>query len=507
MTRRTARYDAETGRFYLTCHYKDPVLARVRRFEGRRWHKAIKAWSVPASLRAWRAVQEWGFDLLAFGGGQEYVRTAFNGPQPSDAVSAPNLFTFQAEDVGWAKRRRYVLIANPPGTGKTREAIEWAAHHHRVLVVCPKVAFGAWVGELGERCGISPAVRPDVMPPSGWTVVNYEWLGKLKVDGPFTLIVDEAHYCQYAKRLRTKRTLKLALAADAVCLLTGTPSKRRPIGLWPLFVMLRLRDEKEFFPWALRYTAAYDNGFGWDFTGTSHAEELRDELQHVMVRREKPADLPPKLYTTLFVEAGRATTKELATLDEAVFYQIAKQHSLLSGDGLGAVQHLRRAASRAKIDTTVEYALSVGVPENKVIIFGEFLDELRAIGEQIIAGAEDECTAVYLIGENADRRQEDIQKFWSDPTCGVALCTYTAAGVSANLQCAGTVILHDLPWTPDQLEQAEDRAQRYGQVHDHVHIVTVLTSSRVEAQMLQGLREGKAFVDVIQLPSGRKVPT
>lgn len=498
--RRTARLDPHWQRFVLNIDYRDPAMFDVKRIEGRRFHPEIKAWSTPPSLRAWKQLERLGFEMLDYGGGRAYVEWLLAGAPVGEPYSLPRyLFPFQRTGVAWLKMRSHALLGDEPGLGKTEQAVEWARGDETVIVTAPNVVLTQWAEKVTERLG-RPAVVKAPAEAGVWTIANYEYLPKLSApDVPFTLVADEAHLLGNPKTRRTKLTMKLAERAKRVLLLTGTPPSR-VVKWWPLLVMLRERDPKEFFPWALRYTGAERNDFGWDFSGATHLDELADDLRHVMLRRTKAEvlpDLPPKRFTTILAsDQTKAEVKQLGVMDRELMDLVSKGHSLSSGLGLGALQRLRVHTSKTKIQTTIQWVLAQGVPSTKVIVFGEFLDSLHAIGEGIVEGSDEPCSVVYLTGETTDRAPL-IRQFWDDPQCAVALCQYDAAAEGANLQCAGTVVLHDLPWTPDKLEQATDRAHRIGQVHDSVHVVTMLSGSQAERQMLDGLSRHQSITDAL----------
>lgn len=484
----------------LAVDLHDDVMFDIKRLEGRRWHPELRTWSTPPSLRAWKKLSALGFSMLEYGGGQAYVEWLQTGSPVSILTTPADLFPFQRKGVAWLRMRSHAILGDDPGLGKTYQAIAWASESERVLVASPRVVLDQWQQAVSVRLGKQATVRR--AETEGWNVVNWEFLPKVAVpESPFDLIVDEAHLLGNPKARRTKLTMQLAERAKRVLLLTGTPPSR-VAKWWPLLLMLRERTPKEFFPWALRYTGAEHNGYGWNFNGATHLDELADELAHVMLRRTKAEvlpDLPAKIFTTIQTESKKAELKALSALDQELQKALSLGYSLSTGAGLGTLQRLRVEASRVKIASTVEWVLAQGVPQTKVIVFGEFLDSLHTIGDGIIAGCEDPLNVVYLTGETADRAPL-IQQFWDDPSCGVALCQYQAAGVGANLHCASTVVIHDLPWTPADLAQASDRAHRIGQT-ESVHVVTMLSESVSERQMLTGLQRHQSITDALYGPS------
>lgn len=478
----------------LNIAYKDEAMFDVKRIEGRRWHKETKFWSVPASLRAWKKLNALGFTMMEFGGGKGYVAWLELGCRVTGRFDG-TLFDYQQDGVARLLRHTHFLLRDEPGLGKTRQAIHWArAESRRKIVVCPKVVINNWHREIGDTT---------------WTVVNPEALPKLDVgDESFDLILDEAHLFTNTKARRTKLAMALAERAKRVLLLTGTPPSQ-PIRLWPFFVMTKQRTAKEFFPWALRYTGAEETEYGWRFDGATHVDELADEMLHWSLGRTKEQvldDLPDKLYSVVYSEGAKKDVVQLAKMDEEFYGLLDRGYSVgASSLGVGLAQRLRVHASQAKLQTTIDY-IADRLPA-KHIVFCEFRSTMDAIldglakrvqgqatGEHLGAGKGRGVRLLSVHGETRDR-DEVVREFWESDSA-VVVCQYRAAGLGINLQCASTVVIHDLPWTPADLEQAIDRAHRIGQ-KDSVHAVFILSQSRVEQQMLQGLRDGKQLSDAL----------
>lgn len=484
---RTVRLDKALNRFVVNLAKDDPAMFDIRRIEGRRWNPRIRAWTTPPSLRAWRQLDALDFMMLEHGGGVAYV-TWLEAGAYIQGCTHPVLWPYQQDGVAWLARRTHSLLADKPGLGKTLQAcVAMKDHPRRKLVVAPKITLEGWGRTIGEDVCLRAREWAQ-----GWNCVNYEFLPNLHVgDDEFDLIVDEAHLLGNIKSRRTKLTLQLAERAKRVLLLTGTPPKK-PVRLWPLYLMLKEREAKEFFPFALRYTGAEQNEFGWNFNGATHLDELRDDMRHFMLQRTKEEvkiDLPPKIFTTVHaIDVKKPVEKQLHVLDAEILDLVARGHSLSGGMGVGIMQRLRVLAGTAKVPSTVEWLLAHGVPDAKALVFCEFRDVMEALATHVAMASEQPLTVLQLHGDTKDR-PATIQQFQDDPNAGVMLCQYQVAGTGTDgLQSASTVVIHDLPWTSDQLEQAIDRAHRIGQ-RDSVHVVTMLSGSRVENAMLHGLRE------------------
>jgi len=98
-------------------------------------------------------------------------------------------------------------------------------------------------------------------------------------------------------------------------------------------------------------------------------------------------------------------------------------------------------------------------PRDKIIIFTEFTDTLRFLGNKLI---KDEGFLVSKItgGMGIEEKKEAARLF--EKSSHILLGT-EAAGEGLNLQFANIVVNYELPWNPNRLEQRIGRVYRYGQ--------------------------------------------
>jgi superfamily II DNA/RNA helicase len=86
-------------------------------------------------------------------------------------------------------------------------------------------------------------------------------------------------------------------------------------------------------------------------------------------------------------------------------------------------------------------------------------------------------------------REEQVEFFRKSFTEGGArflICT-DAAGEGINLQFCWLMINYDVPWNPARLEQRMGRIHRYGQKHDPVIILNLVSPSTREGKVLKTL--------------------
>lgn len=176
---------------------------------------------------------------------------------------ASALMAHQEGDIAWHHATGRGLLANEPGLGKSRSAIEATRGRGPVLVVAPSMVIesGVWEDELAawadpdteyfvapysmlnDRQGSKPLkrLRPDIKRPWG------------------SVVVDEAHYVKGRKTTWTWATHELAKRSEHFLAMTGTPI---PNWSHELFTVLRMiyqdrsamgQDYGSFWRWAERW--------------------------------------------------------------------------------------------------------------------------------------------------------------------------------------------------------------------------------------------------------------
>ena len=102
-------------------------------------------------------------------------------------------------------------------------------------------------------------------------------------------------------------------------------------------------------------------------------------------------------------------------------------------------------------------------PDERVIVFTEYLDTLEAIQAAVDSAKDLAGGAVVLRGGMSARARARVQEQFEQSGVRLLLAT-DAASEGLNLQRACHRIIHvELPWNPNRLEQRNGRVDRYGQ--------------------------------------------
>jgi len=468
-------------------------------------------------------------DLLAGINNPAITNAALNLPTQGGLRRVPlalPLFDFQEVAVDHALRdtinHAYGYIALDMGLGKTPCGIACAASsvatgQRPVLTVVPPAMRRTWEREVAKFApwltfatlrGAEPDVNeplPDVdvliigsscmtldkyterddkgnriIPPlldkHGWA----EYLAG-KIAG---LIVDEAHFYKN----KSTRSKALRVIADSVpgirILMSGTPTPNgrhqelanqvdiMGAGAW------RDIGGKGLF-WQ-HYAPKVDQYSRVNQDGAALYKAMSTTWFHRRLRADV-IDLPAKGRTALALEAtpGMAVKRYLKAQADLIAYLAEKQNGQVTWGQrraqamikLGILRHL---AGECKVKAIIEHVKSMLSEEpGGVLIVAEHSDVIDAL---MLGLARFNPSEVR--GSQSDNgRQAEIDDFTSG-NCRVLIGQVSAVGVGLTLHGGGInhrVIIAQLPWTPADLKQSEDRLHRIGQTHDVMVEVALCT--------------------------------
>jgi SWI/SNF-related matrix-associated actin-dependent regulator 1 of chromatin subfamily A len=499
---------------------------------------------------------------------KEIARELSRATDAAVAIPAPDgceYLGYQKAGVAFAASRPATLIGDEMGLGKTIQLIGLmnATGVRSALIICPASLKLNWSRELRKwlvdqtlTIGIAASGKP--LPATDVVIVNYDILhafeDELRARTWDVIGFDEAHYLKGGKKVRraafalgaperdvpktiteihpitgakVKRKIKVKMPAVAPIpalrrvMLTGTPIANRPVELWPLISYLDPQTwdpAKGFFRFAMRYTNAHNNGYGWDFSGAAHLDELQEKLRStIMVRRLKKdvlTELPAKMRQIITIPADgaikelRAEQRAAAESEKAILaarvaaelakaaeddtaYDVAVERlKMLTKTAFEEMSRLRHATALAKVPYTVEHLLNI--EGEKVVTFVHHKDCGAALREALEAAGR---KVVMLTGDMPmDARQASVDAFQNDPTVTDFVGTIMAAGVGLTLTASSHVVFHELDWVPGNVSQAEDRCHRIGQ-RDSVLVQHIVLDGSVDAKLANALVAKQAVID------------
>lgn len=410
-----------------------------------------------------------------------------------------------------------------------------------IKAYAPFLSVTAYVGPPAERKAMKDNLdKPDIVITSYDVCRNdvdvlekYNWN---------YVVLDEGHLIKNAKAKISMAVKRLI--SNHRLILTGTPIQNNVLELWSLFDFLMpgfLGAEKVFADRfvkpisASRYSKASSKE---QEAGALAIEALHKQVLPFLLRRLKEEvlnDLPPKilqnyycdlsdLQRKLFDEFTRRESKKLA--DEAGRDdKDAKQHIFQ------ALQYMRKLCNSpamvlkpghpnydetqrilAKGNTSLEDAahapkltalrdllvdcgigteghdssdpLYQPIKPHRALIFCQMKEMLDMVQNSVLKAMLPSVTYLRLDGGvEANKRQDIVNKFNSDPSYDCLLLTTSVGGLGLNLTGADTVIFVEHDWNPQKDLQAMDRAHRIGQ-KKVVNVYRLITRGTLEEKIL-----------------------
>lgn len=447
------------------------------------------------------------------------TKTAGRTLYPSSSILGPsegqNYLPYQQAGIEFMTERPRVLLADPPGLGKTIEIAGTLnqLHSPRVLIVCPASLRLNWIQELQKWLSYAPESLEVVSVDSVWRKGVFSRLVATSFD---FMAVDEAQYIKETDSKRSMACAALAAKSKRVVLMTGTPVKNRPRDAFHLLHILVPDIFPDYRQFALRYCAsflqevrAFDKKRNryitkkvWNDNGSSNLEELNDILRStIMLRRSKEdalPQLPRKRRQLIEVEGAAKEVKAEKVAWEEVCASVGYEEALRqmeAGAGIAFTEMAskRKTVALSKIPFVVEHVTNLLDSGEKVILFAHHRDVIAGLAE----GLKDYSPVTYVGGMNEKQKDEAKRRFMEDDACRVFIGNIQAAGTGLTLTVSSTVVFAEMSYCPSDMEQCEDRACRIGQAADSVLVQHIVLAGSLDVAMGQKLLEKQKIADII----------
>lgn len=398
-----------------------------------------------------------------------------------------HLLPHQLESVQYVASRNYrSLIADEMGLGKTLQAVAIACLYgfpaKSVLVMCPINLVGSWSDTFSDWTNISPS-RINIMTKSGnfpdnpLTIATYPVIsrsGGSFLSHKFDLIIaDECHEFSNQGTKLHKQVAQIIHNAKSVVLLSGTPSLNRPAELFTSLNLIRPDIFRSFHEYSERYCHGGHNEAGiYQANGSSHLEELKILIEHVlMIRRQKEdvlTGLPPKNreHVMLLYNPSDKMTEMMEMIKKQ---KIGIQNGLQTCKKAqrGLVLECFTLTSDEKIEPVLHWLTSQKFRDilfnqkRKILIFAHHTKMIRGISEWLVFKKIDH---IVINGETSmNNRKILIDKFKTEEECRIAVLGIETISAGVTLIEATVVVFAELMYVPATHLQAEDRVHRIGQ--------------------------------------------
>lgn len=512
------------GQIAIKFPYNQETVAQVKSFYYKDWeyHPKGKYWTCKLKVEYIQKLQEWGFELdgtlieILMDHKVKELEQLQRVENFQEITEIPGLkktpFPFQMDGVNFMELKDgRVFIGDEMGLGKTIQALAYLQLHPEkapVVIICPASLMLNWYKEIRDtttnrRVKILQGKKSEPLLNSDIIIVNYDvlyyWVDALKAINPQVIITDEAHYYKNSRAKRTKAIKSLAKQVPHFIALSGTPIVNRPIEMYNALSIIDKDAVPSFWDYARKYCGAKHNGFGWDFSGATNTEELHEVLTNsVMIRRKKKdvlKDLPDKIRGFIPFSIDNSAEYSKAEGDFINYVKETKGEKAAakasSAEVLSQIESLKQIAVKGKMEAAIEWIRDFLETGEKLVLF--------AVHKAVINRIMDEFgnVAVKIDGSvSAKDRDLAATRFQEDERTLLFVGNIKAAGVGLTLTRASNVAFLELPWSPGDLDQAEDRCHRIGQ-KDSVNIHYLLANGTIESDLAQLLDKKRKVLDSV----------
>jgi SWI/SNF-related matrix-associated actin-dependent regulator 1 of chromatin subfamily A len=179
-------------------------------------------------------------------------------------------------------------------------------------------------------------------------------------------------------------------------------------------------------------------------------------------RQEVLPELPEKRYQDVLISSVEVPTLDTALetlrklgIDLETLEEDVNLLDLLPKPAFETLSVARAALALGKTKAAFDLIEQYEAQDVPFVVFGHHVTPLRSIAERPGWG--------LIIGEvPATDRAETVRRFQAGELRGIAV-GYAAGGVAITLTRAAHMLHLEMPWTPAELEQAENRICRMGQ--------------------------------------------
>ena len=421
---------------------------------------------------------------------------------------------YQKEGVrGIYKCRGKCLLADEQGLGKTHQALSWILKipsFRPVVIICPASVKYTWQAIAAQHFGMRVEVLDGMKPkrtqqlPGNLLVVNYDiltsWLPLLLKAAPQVIVFDEAQMCANFQSQRSQSVFALCQQARSVVGLSGTPFTNEAEALWSVLQMINPKLFPDYTKFVWRYCNPQKTYWGWRFKGAKRIRELNQILEsRVMIRRlksEVEKELPTKIRKTEYFKLNNKQRSEY-TAAQRTFLQWLRKRSparaarARKSPALAKVGYLVRLAAEFKRKQMIAWIRDFlkANPGEKLVGLTMHKEVIRVLQKEF-------KHVLFIDGSITGRKRfETIRQFQSNKRYRLLVGNWKAVvGITLTASCHAVGL--DLPWTPGDLLQGEDRLHRIGQKRN-VLITYLIAMGTIEEALLKSLHSKSKILDAV----------
>lgn len=439
----------------------------------------------------------------------DWVRAQMKEPEPTvdescleliDEELLNSLMKFQREGVcfGIARNGRFFL-GDDMGLGKTRQALAIADFYKvdwPLLIITTDMQQVWWQQEIIKLLPKVNELGVQVMDSSRDLIRNVKvlicsysslednmkWL-MLKDFG--MVILDESHNIKYHNSHKRVNATRLCEKAKHVIMISESPELSKPAELFPQLFIL---DPKfaNFFNFTKRYCNGHTGKFGWEFTGSTHLDELNCFLRkRFMIRRTKD-----EVFLQLDEKnRNMVELKDMILSKKEIEFMKGFSEMYHSAEGKKQTEILlqwNKETAKLKGDAVCCYLKEFLRKNNeKCLIFVHNPSLMEAVTSCLI-----HVKVPFMCIEGSTKSStcdSNIERFQNDPLLRCAILSIKACSTSITLTKVSTVIYAELNLTRSTTIQTEACSNRNGQDRrvTCIYLIAPKTADEVIWKLLQ----------------------
>ena len=369
-----------------------------------------------------------------------------------------SLLSHQVEAVEFLKNKKYAILADTMGLGKSLSAIEASRDCSQLLIICPAYLKANWERELKKWSFSKP-----------YFICSYEYASTEKVEIYFKssshVILDECHYIKSISANRTKAIHEYVkkYKPTNVYLLSGTPAKNRVPELYSLFMLVSYgnNEVKKLMSPYYNYWDFCDY-FSWSETSTIAGREVVKYSGHRNLDKLKEI-MNSSYLRRLTMEVDLPSMRDILIpldLDSTVPSTELFKEFIESGKPNKALATIKANNALEKAPHTAKFCKEI-VEENQANQVVVFCDHVKSV--KVIA---DILKVKYITGETKLEDRDYLVQSFIRGDLPYLVTTIGTSSTGLNLTNAHVMVFNSLPWVSGDLEQAKKRTNRLGQKND-----------------------------------------
>lgn len=217
-----------------------------------------------------------------------------------------------------------------------------------------------------------------------------------------------------------------------------------------------------------RYCNPIWNGYGWDYTGSSNKDELKEKLKKYMIRRTKK-------------ECGIKLPQKKIVDVPVVEYKQSFAESLQE------IEEQTQVVNRLKYPYAIKFIDGLLAKGKRPVVFVHHRDLMRKLTKHYGKKA-----VKITGGQSMENRQKAIDAF-QDEDIPLIFCSLQASATGITLTSSDTAVFLEYLWSPAVSQQAQDRIHRLSQTKP-VTIYNLYCPKSIEMQ--KGMRSYAKELDM-----------